>query len=160
MATKRDLMAEKVLIKKYANRRLYDTEKSVYITLDDINTMIKQGQRVEIIDAKTKEDVTAFILTQIIMEETKKSKNILPISLLLLFIQYGENVLGEFFEKYLEQSIQNYLTYKSFADEQYQKWLEMGIDFSNLSRSVAADLTSFKPFFDVSPFTEKSKDKK
>ena len=153
-------MAEKVLIKKYANRRLYDTEKSVYITLDDINTMIKQGQRVEIIDAKTKEDVTAFILTQIIMEETKKSKNILPISLLLLFIQYGENVLGEFFEKYLEQSIQNYLTYKSFADEQYQKWLEMGIDFSNLSRSVTADLTSFKPFFDASPFTEKSKDEK
>jgi len=103
-------MAEKILLKKYANRRLYDTEKSTHVTLNQVADMIKQGRRVEVIDAKTKEDVTSFILTQIILEETKKKNILLPVPLLHLIIQYGENVLGEFFEKYLEQTIKNYLT--------------------------------------------------
>ncbi len=152
-------MADKILIKKYANRRLYDTGKSAYITLDDISHMIKQGQHMEIIDAKTKEDVTAFVLTQIILEEAKNNKNVLPVPLLLLFIQYGENVLSEFFEKHLYQTIQNYLSYKTFADGQFKKWLDMGMDASNLAKESMAEFAPFKPFFDFAPHAEDKKSK-
>ena len=95
-------MAEKVVLKKYANRRLYDTEKSAYVTLNQVADLIREGRQVEVIDAKTKEDVTAFILTQIILEASRKKNVLLPVPLLHLIIQYGENVLEEFFEKYLQ----------------------------------------------------------
>jgi len=140
-------MADKLLLKKYANRRLYDTEKSSYVTLAQVSRMIKQGRRVEIVDAKTKEDTTAFILTQIILEEAKKKNILLPVPLLHMLIQYGENVLQEFFHKHLEQTIKNYLTYKSAFDEQYKKWLDMGLDISEMAQKTMTDLTPMQSFF-------------
>jgi polyhydroxyalkanoate synthesis repressor PhaR len=98
-------MAEKLLLKKYANRRLYDTEKSKYVTLTQVASAIKEGRQVEVVDAKTKEDVTAFILTQIILEEAKNKNALLPASLLHLVIQHGGNVLQEFFDNHLQQTI-------------------------------------------------------
>jgi polyhydroxyalkanoate synthesis repressor PhaR len=126
-------MDEKVLLKKYPNRRLYNTEKSVYITLNQVSDIIKEGRQVQVIDAKTNEDVTAFILTQIIVEEAKKKNTLLPSPLLHLVICYGENVLNEFFEKYLELTIKNYLTYKSALDDQFKMWLGKGLDLSKLT---------------------------
>lgn len=67
-------MTDKLIIKKYNNRRLYDTEKNSYVTLSQVSDVIKQGRQVEVVDAKTKEDVTAFILTQVLLEEAKKGK--------------------------------------------------------------------------------------
>jgi polyhydroxyalkanoate synthesis repressor PhaR len=136
-------MAQKVLLKKYANRRLYDTEKSAYITLAQVSDMIKEGRQVEVVDAKTEEDVTAFILTQIIVEEAKNRNSLLPVSLLHLIIEHGEKVLSEFFEKYLELTIKSYLNYKTAVDEQFRRWLDLGTDLSTLARK---DLTSFSPF--------------
>ena len=86
--------------------------------------MIKAGLAVEIIDAQTKEDVTAFVLTQIILEEAKKKNFLLPVPVLHLIIRYGDNALGEFMEKYLQKTIQNYLKFKTAFDEQMKKWLE------------------------------------
>jgi polyhydroxyalkanoate synthesis repressor PhaR len=136
-------MAEKLRLKKYPNRRLYDTEKSTYVTLSQVAEMVKQGRQVEVRDAETKEDVTAFILTQIILEEARKKTFLLPVSFLYLIIRYGENVLGEFFEKYLEQTLKNYLAYKTAMDEQFGKWLELGKDFSAMR-----GLTPFNAFLD------------
>ena len=152
-------MPDKVLLKKYANRRLYDTEKSEYVTLNQVADLIRQGRRVEILDAKTREDVTAFILTQIILEEAKNKNFLLPIPVLHLIIQYGDNVLGEFFEKYLQQMIQTYLAHKQAMDEQFNKWLEMGLDFSDMAQKTMAGLTPFKSFFDQFSKME-DKDKK
>jgi polyhydroxyalkanoate synthesis repressor PhaR len=152
-------MPDKVKLKKYANRRLYDTEKSEYVTLNQVADLIRQGRQVEIIDAKTSEDVTAFILTQIILEEAKNKNFLLPIPVLHLIIQYGDNVLGEFFEKYLQQMIQTYLAHKQAMDEQFNKWLEMGLDFSNMAQKTMAGLTPFKSFFDQFSQME-GKDKK
>jgi polyhydroxyalkanoate synthesis repressor PhaR len=121
-----------VTLKKYSNRRLYDTEASKYVTLDDVGDMIKAGRRVSILDAKTSEDVTAFILTQILLEETKKKNILLPVSVLHQIIQFGDNVLGEFFEKYLQRAIQNYLDYKQAFDKQMKQWLDMGMDMSKM----------------------------
>lgn len=155
-------MAEKVLLKKYANRRLYDTEKSAYVTLNQVADMIREGREVEVIDAKTEEDVTPFILTQIILEEARKKNALLPVPLLHMIIQHGENVLQEFFEKYLEQTIQNYLAYKGAVDEQFKKWLDTSMRLSNLARKTMPGTTPFKPFFDQSPDSadEQDKDKK
>ena len=141
-------MAEKILIKKYANRRLYDTEKSTYVTLEQVAKMIREGRQVEVIDAKTREDVTAFILTQIILEAAKKRNALLPAPLLHLIIQYGGNILQEFFDNHLQQTLNNYLIYKKTVDEQFAKWLDMGMDFSAIAQKSLSDLAPFQPFGD------------
>ncbi len=151
-------MAEKVLLKKYANRRLYDTEKSGYVTLNEVADLIKQGRQVEVIDAKTMEDVTAFILTQIILESSRKKNILLPVPLLHLIIQYGENVLEEFFEKYLHQTILNYLNYKKNVDEQFRKWLELGMDFTDMAQKTMTGLRPFQSFFDQFSHSEGKKE--
>ncbi|MGM0425549.1 MAG: polyhydroxyalkanoate synthesis regulator DNA-binding domain-containing protein, partial [Thermodesulfobacteriota bacterium] len=91
--------------------------------------LIKQGNEVHVQDAKTGTDVTAFILTQIILEESKNN-TLLPVSLLHLIIRHGDNMLSEFFEKYLEQMIEVYMNYRSMMDSQFKQWLDMGVDFS------------------------------
>jgi polyhydroxyalkanoate synthesis repressor PhaR len=135
-------------LKKYSNRRLYDTEKSAYVTLDDVMQAIRRGRRVAVADAKSGEDVTAFILTQIILEESRKKNSLLPVSLLHLIVQHGETVLSEFFEHYLEQTLKNYLTYKAMADDQFRKWLQLGMDFSTLTQQSITTLPSFRPLSD------------
>ncbi|MFZ2630915.1 MAG: polyhydroxyalkanoate synthesis regulator DNA-binding domain-containing protein [Desulfosalsimonadaceae bacterium] len=129
-------MSDKIRIKKYPNRRLYDSTNSVYVSLNDVSDSIKKGARIEVIDVKTGEDVTAFILTQIIMNKAKDETPPLPVSLLHLIIQYGENLLHEFFEVYLEKTIENYLEYKKRTDDQIKAFLEMGMDFSNLAEKT------------------------
>uniref|UniRef100_A0A7V4G9V7 Transcriptional regulator n=1 Tax=Desulfobacca acetoxidans TaxID=60893 RepID=A0A7V4G9V7_9BACT len=136
-------MADKVKLKKYANRRLYDTANSVFVSLSQVADLVKQGREIEIRDDRTGEDVTAFILTQIVLEEVKRKTLLLPVSLLSLLIRYGDNVLSEFFDRYLEQTLRNYLAYKSTVDEQFQKWLELGQDFSQLTQKAMSNLTPF-----------------
>lgn len=137
-------MAEKILLKKYANRRLYDTAQSKYVTLDEVAGRIRGGQQVEVIDAKTKEDVTAFVLTQILLEEAKNKNVLLPVPLLYMVIQYGDNVLMEFFEKYLQQIIKNYLTYKSAMDDQFKKWLDVGMGVSEVTKKSLLQANPFQ----------------
>ena len=154
-------MPDTVKLKKYANRRLYDMGKSAYVTLSQVAELIRQGRRVEVIDAKSKEDVTASILSQIILEEAKNKNILLPVPVLHLIIQYGDNVLGEFFEKYLQQMIQTYLAHKHAVDDQFKKWLEMGLDFSNITQKTMAGFSPFKSFFDqFSSYSKKQEEKK
>ena len=151
-------MDKKILIKKYPNRRLYDTEQSQYISLNHVADMVRQDLHVKVMDVKTEEDVTAFILTQILLEEAKKNNTLLPVPFLHLIIQYGDNILSEFFEKYLQQTVKNYLVYKKTVDEQFKNWLELGMDFSAM-----AEKTMMKPskaFFDLFPDSEKTKENK
>ncbi len=77
------------IIKRYSNRKLYDTEQSTYITLDEVQTMVKDGEDVRIIDNKTKEDITNVTLAQIIFEQQKSHKRLLPLSALRTIIQSG-----------------------------------------------------------------------
>jgi len=148
-------MAERVLIKKYVNRRLYDTEKSAYVTLAEVSDIIKEGRSVDVIDAKTEEDVTAFILTQIIVEEARNNKALLPASLLHLIIKYEETILSEFFDKYLELTIRNYLNYKKTLDEQFKQWLDIGSNLSALPQQNLSLFPSFQSFMDS--FTDSTK---
>jgi polyhydroxyalkanoate synthesis repressor PhaR len=138
-----------LLLKKYTNRRLYETEKSIYVTLDYVTDIIRHGRKIKVVDAKTGEDVTSAILTQIVFEEARKKKYLLPDPLLYLIIQYGENVLTDFFEKYLEQTIKNYLLVHNMADDQFKKWLEYSESYSKMNPQNMADLSTFKPLFDL-----------
>ncbi len=141
-------MTDRIVLKKYANRRLYDTHKSAYVTLAEVADSIRQGKSVSAFDAKTKEDVTAFVLTQIVLEEAKNKNALLPVPLLHIIIRYGENVLQDFFNNYLEQTINAYLTYKRQADEQFQKWLDVGMDISGMARESISRMNPFQTIFD------------
>ena len=120
-------MEQVKIFKKYANRRIYDTEISRYVTVGEVAQRIRQGRSVQVLDAKTGEDVTAFILTQIVLEEAKNQNALLPVPLLHLIIRYWDNVLTEFFETYLQQIIRNYVAYKQSVDDQFRRWLELGM---------------------------------
>src|SRR5579883_1345396 len=81
------------IVKKYANRRLYNTAASSYVTLDDLARMIKEGADFVVYDAKTGEDITRSVLTQIIVEQEQKGQNLLPISFLRQLISfYGDSM--------------------------------------------------------------------
>lgn len=98
---------QSITIKKYANRRLYNTSTSSYVTLTDLAKMVKEGVEFNVYDAKTSEDLTRSVLTQIIVEEEGKTgQNLLPISFLRQLIGfYGDNMQW-MVPKYLEQSMQ------------------------------------------------------
>jgi polyhydroxyalkanoate synthesis repressor PhaR len=142
-------MSDPVVIKKYANRRLYDTEKSTYVTLSQVSDYIHQGRQVSIHDAKTGEDVTAFILTQIVLEEAKKKNALLPAPLLHIIIRYGDNLLGEFFEKYFQQIFENFVSHKKAMDGQFQQWVEMGLSMSQSAQKGFASVNPFQKLFNA-----------
>ena len=94
-----------VIIKKYANRRLYNTESSTYITLEHLAEMVRQKRDFKVVDAKTGEDITHGVLTQIIMEEEASGKSMLPVNFLRELIgMYGDN-MQSMVPQYLEESL-------------------------------------------------------
>ncbi|HZB91752.1 MAG TPA: polyhydroxyalkanoate synthesis repressor PhaR [Stellaceae bacterium] len=94
-----------VMIKKYANRRLYNTATSSYVTLDDLSRMVKAGREFVVNDAKTGEDITRAVLTQIIVEEEQKGQNLLPISFLRQLIGLYGNQMQWLVPRYLEHAM-------------------------------------------------------
>jgi polyhydroxyalkanoate synthesis repressor PhaR len=96
----------KVTIKKYANRRLYDTESSAYITLDRLAAMVREGREFEVVDAKTGEDITRQVLTQIIVdEEARGGETMLPINFLKQLIGLYGNSMQNIVPQYLEAAM-------------------------------------------------------
>ena len=95
-----------VIVKKYANRRLYDTSTSAYVTLEDLSDMVKRGVDFVVYDAKTNEDLTRQILGQIIMEEENRGQTLLPIPFLRQLIRfYGAGAAPTMLPSYLEMSL-------------------------------------------------------
>lgn len=106
-------MPETRIIKRYANRKLYDTEHSRYVTLDQISEMIRNGDDVKIVDNKTKEDLTTVTLAQIIFEEEKKQRSFLPLGAMRNIIQSG----GEWFAE-AQRRVQSILPGKRAGEGQ------------------------------------------
>lgn len=98
-----------VMIKKYANRRLYDTDTSSYITLDDLCNMVKKGVDFTVVDAKTEEDLTRQVLTQIIFEQESKGYSLLPVKFLRTIISFYDGKMEKFLPPYLEASMENFI---------------------------------------------------
>jgi polyhydroxyalkanoate synthesis repressor PhaR len=97
--------SDKVTIKKYANRRLYDTESSAYITLDRLAQMVREGREFEVVDAKTGEDITRTVLTQIIVDEEARGATMLPLNFLKQLIGLYGNSMQNFVPEYLEAAM-------------------------------------------------------
>ncbi|MBV9883272.1 MAG: polyhydroxyalkanoate synthesis repressor PhaR [Sphingomonadaceae bacterium] len=93
-----------IIIKKYANRRLYDTESSSYITLERLAEMVRQKREFKVVDAKTGEDLTRGVLTQIIMEEEARGTNMLPVNFLRQLISMYGDQMQAVVPQYLEAS--------------------------------------------------------
>ncbi len=118
-----------VVVKKYANRRLYNTESSSYITLDSLAEMVRAGRDFVVYDAKTGEDITRSVLTQIIVEEEAKGRALLPTGFLRQLIGYYGDSMQSLVPKYLEDAL------TSFASQQDQ-----------MRKAVEQTMGTFFPF--------------
>ena len=115
MAQSNGADGEKIVIKKYANRRLYDTSASAYVTLEHLSELTRQGKEFTVQDAKTGEDLTRAVLAQIIFEQENKKEGVLPVSFLRQLIQfYGDN-FQTMLPAYLELSMKTF-------NQQQEKW--------------------------------------
>jgi len=122
---KKDFPAGSVrMIKRYGNRKLYDTHQSRYVTLEEISQMIRQGQDIKVIDNKTQEDLTNVTFTQIMLEQEKSKRNLLPRSLLRNLIEQSGGSLSE----WLQKGRESFATMKTEAEEQLIRLLEKGIE--------------------------------
>jgi len=99
---------DKVIIKKYANRRLYNTRSSAYVTLEHLSEMVKEGVDFVVYDAKTNEDITRSVLTQIIFDEEARGPNLLPIQFLRQLIRFYGDSMQAFVPSYLELSLDGF----------------------------------------------------
>ena len=109
----------KVTIKKYANRRLYDTETSAYITLDRLAQMVREGREFEVIDAKSGEDITRQVLTQIIVDEEARGSTMLPLNFLKQLIGLYGNSMQTFVPQYLEAAMDAFQRNQSAARDAF-----------------------------------------
>lgn len=109
---------ERIVIQKYANRRLYNKATSSYITLDDLARMVREGQDFEVRDAKTGEDITRKVLTQIIFEEESRGHNLLPIQFLRQLIGFYGDRMQAFLPSFLEMSLDSFMRQQERIREQ------------------------------------------
>ncbi len=138
-----------VVVKKYANRRLYNTESSSYITLDTLAEMVRGGRDFVVYDAKSGEDITRGVLTQIIVEEENKGRALLPTSFLRQLIAFYGDSLQNLVPRYLEQAM------TSFARQQQEMRKAMQQTMGNLfpfnmeemGRQMERAMTLFSPFY-------------
>jgi polyhydroxyalkanoate synthesis repressor PhaR len=118
-------MAEERIIKKYANRRLYDTADSRYIALDDVRQLVAGGEQFRVIDARSGEDITRSILLQIIVEQEEKGQPMLSTRLLeQIIVNYGDT-LQSFVGTYLEKSMDAFMRQQRTLQDQMESMLRM-----------------------------------
>ncbi|MBS1810426.1 MAG: hypothetical protein JST84_19840 [Acidobacteria bacterium] len=129
MAKKKEATApssnEPIIIKRYGNRRLYNTETKSYVNYQELLEIIRAGHDIQVIDSGTKADVTKAVLVQLILEEEKNAKSILPLPFLFQLIRSREGQVQEFFSNYLATSFEAYLKTKEEFDRRFKGWLEM-----------------------------------
>ncbi len=113
-----------VTIKKYANRRLYDTGRSSYVTLDDLCEMVKEGHDFVVQDAKTGNDITRSVLTQIIVDQESQGENLLPTNFLRTLIGFYGDKVQNFIPGYLEQTLDLFVKNQERMREQINKSFE------------------------------------
>ncbi len=136
-----EVTAGPVVIKKYGNRRLYDTEGSRYVNLDDIARLIREGKEVKVVDAKTGQDLTRVILTQIITEDAKDKPTGLPLELLRQLIIASDEVRQEFVMWYLKSAFD---TYQKVQDAVQNR-------LSDVESAILSPLETMRKFLAGSP---------
>src|SRR5215469_83153 len=148
--------AEPVTIKKYANRRLYNTGTSTYVTLEDLAGMVKSGEDFVVFDAKTGEDITRSVLTQIIFEqENKEGQNLLPITFLRQLIRFYGDSMQMLVPRYLEVSIESLTREQEKFRNQMAQAFGVGA-FTSLEEQVRRNMEMFERTFAMfAPFARR-----
>jgi polyhydroxyalkanoate synthesis repressor PhaR len=138
---------EPVTIKKYANRRLYNTGTSTYVTLEDLAVMVKSGEDFVVFDAKTGEDITRSVLAQIIFEqENKEGQSLLPIAFLRQLIRFYGDSMQMLVPRFLEQSMQSLTSQQGkFRDQISQAFGVSG--FGPMEEQVRRNMEMFEKTF-------------
>ena len=138
---------EPITIKKYANRRLYNTGTSTYVTLEDLATMVKSGENFVVFDAKSGEDITRSVLAQIIFEqENKEGQSLLPIAFLRQLIRFYGDSMQMLVPRYLEQSIDTFTREQGKFREQMAQAFG-GVGFGALEDQVRRNMEMFEKTF-------------
>src|SRR5690349_13165361 len=147
---------EPVTIKKYANRRLYNTGTSTYVTLEDLAAMVKNGEDFVVYDAKTSEDITRSVLTQIIFEqENKEGQNLLPIAFLRQLIRFYGDSMQMLVPRYLEVSIESLTREQEKFRQQLAQTFGVGA-FTSLEEQVRRNMEMFERAFAMfAPFARR-----
>jgi len=146
-----------VTIKRYGNRRLYNTETSSYVNYQDILKLIRDGNDIQVIDSRTKHDVTKAVLMQVILEEEKNHKNLLPVPFLFQLIRSQEEAVQDFFKNYLASSFAAYLKTKEEFDQRFRGLLEMGASAPHLLEKFIPGLEAIKESWGRSKKEEEEK---
>jgi polyhydroxyalkanoate synthesis repressor PhaR len=148
--------AAPVEIKKYANRRLYNTGTSAYVTLEDLAAMVKNGEDFIVHDAKSGEDITRSVLTQIIFEqENKQGQNLLPITFLRQLIRFYGDSMQMLVPRYLEASIDSFTREQEKFRQQMAQAFGVGA-FSSLDEQVRRNMEMFERTFAMfTPFARR-----
>jgi polyhydroxyalkanoate synthesis repressor PhaR len=146
---------EPVTIKKYANRRLYNTGTSTYVTLEDLAVMVKDGEDFVVFDAKTGEDITRSVLTQIIVEQENKGTNLLPITFLRQVIRFYGDSMQMLLPRYLDASMDSFTREQEKYREQLGK--AFGVPgFGMIEDQVRRNMEMFERAFAMFlPFAQK-----
>ncbi|MFD2029974.1 polyhydroxyalkanoate synthesis repressor PhaR [Ancylobacter dichloromethanicus] len=137
---------EPVTIKKYANRRLYNTGTSTYVTLEDLAQMVKNGEDFVVYDAKSSDDITHSVLTQIIFEQEGKGQNLLPINFLRQIIRFYGDSMQMLVPRYLDMTIENFSKEQNSLRENFSKTLGIG-GFGILDEHVRRNMEMFDRTF-------------
>jgi polyhydroxyalkanoate synthesis repressor PhaR len=147
---------EPIVIKKYANRRLYNTGTSTYVTLEDLAGMVKNGEDFVVYDAKTGEDITRSVLTQIIFEqENKAGQNLLPITFLRQLIRFYGDSMQMLVPRYLEVSIESLTREQEKFRQQLSQAFGAG-PFGALEDQVRRNMEMFERAFAMfAPFARR-----
>lgn len=145
MATTKKKSDEPTVIKKYANRRLYDTGRSSYVTLEDLCEMVKEGHDFVVYDAKSGDDLTRQVLTQIIVDqESSGGQNLLPVGFLKQLIGfYGDNI-SPLVPNYLEQTLENFSKNQEQLRNQINKSIEGMFPVPNLEEINKQNMAMFE----------------
>jgi len=147
---------EPVTIKKYANRRLYNTGTSTYVTLEDLAVMVKEGEDFVVFDAKTGEEITRSVLTQIIFEQENKGTNLLPINFLRQIIRFYGDSIQMIVPRYLEASIDLFTKDQGKLREHMTKAFGTG-GFNPMEDMVRRNMEMFERAFTMFlPFAQKN----
>src|SRR6516165_11637032 len=121
MGVQAEAGAKRVEIKKYANRRYYDATHSRHLTLDEIRSLIQQGYDLRVVDARTSADITAQVLTQIILELDTPKVDSLPVPLLVRIIRMNDQLVKDFIEKYFNQALKSFFDYQKQLEDQLRQ---------------------------------------
>lgn len=140
--------SDKILeIKKYPNRRYYDATHSRHLTLEEIRSLIQQGYDIRAIDAKTSADITAQVLTQIILEFDTPKLDSLPVPLLVRLIRMNDQLVKDFIEKYFNQALKSFFDYQKQIEEQIRHSHGLPPVFPSVSAWTKAVLEPFSAVF-------------